>query len=186
MLTEQPSKMSFGLNLFEDSACISTPLSALILMDLDSPLFLSPQATESLQLYLIRCLARSLSKRRNSNWLGSATYSICKKITYLGWISSKWIDNPASTALLLITSRSVWRAMGKFCFTNLGPTWLLFTLLWETYTAWEKFTVKRQECYDNNLYISQIFIQLSLKNKSWISEASFSRHTLYTHASWQN
>lgn len=100
MLTEQPSKMSFGLNLFEDSACISTPLSAFILMDLDNPLFLSPQATESLQLYLIRCLARSLSKRRNSNWLGSATYSICKKITYLGWISSKRIDNPSSTALL--------------------------------------------------------------------------------------
>ena len=90
MLTEQPSKMSLGLNLFEDPACISTPLSALILIDLDNPLFLSPQATESLQLYLILCLARSLNKRRNSNWLGSSTYSIWKKIRtyYLDWISN--------------------------------------------------------------------------------------------------
>ena len=90
MLTEQPSKMSLGLNLFEDPACISTPLSAFILIDLDNPLFLSPQATESLQLYLILCLARSLNKRRNSNWLGSATYSIWKKIRtyYLDWISN--------------------------------------------------------------------------------------------------
>ena len=77
-LTEQSSKMSFGLNLFEDSACISTPLLALILMDLENSFFSSPQPTESLQLYLILCLARSLSKRRNSNWLASATYSICK------------------------------------------------------------------------------------------------------------
>ena len=61
-LTEQSSKMSFGLNLFEDSACISTPLLALILMDLENSFFSSPQATESLQLYLILCLARSLSK----------------------------------------------------------------------------------------------------------------------------
>ena len=201
MLTEQPSKMSLGLNLFEDSACISTPLSALILMDLDSPLFLSPQATESLQLYLIRCLARSLSKRRNSNWLGSATYSICKKITYLGWISSKRIDNPSSTALLSNFTNYLSERMksnGEISFLPIWARhdyyshWLLFTLLWETYIGWEKFTVKRQECYDNNQYISQIFIQLSLKNKSWISEVledirctRLSRHTLYTHASWQ-
>ena len=67
LLTEQSSKMSLGLNLFEDPACISTPLSALILSDIENPLFLSLQASESLQLYLILWRARSLSKRRNSN-----------------------------------------------------------------------------------------------------------------------
>ena len=72
--------MTLGLNLFEDSACISTPLSALILTDLENSFFSSLQATESLQLYTILCLARSLSKRRNSSWLGSLTYSIYSKI----------------------------------------------------------------------------------------------------------
>ena len=79
-LTAQPSNMTFGLNLLEDAACISIPLLALIIIDLLKDWsFWSLHASESLQLYLILCLARSLNRRRNSNWPGSLVYSIYKE-----------------------------------------------------------------------------------------------------------
>ena len=72
----QSFRTSFGLNLLEDLACSSSPLTVRNLMDLvTSSDFSSGHAIEFLQWYVICCLAWSLNNWRNSSWLGSDTYS---------------------------------------------------------------------------------------------------------------
>ena len=72
----QSFRTSFGLNLLEDLACSSSPLTVRNLMDLvASSDFSSGHAIEFLQWYVICCLAWSLNNWRNSSWLGSDTYS---------------------------------------------------------------------------------------------------------------
>lgn len=72
----QSFRTSLGLNLLEDFACSSSPLTVRNLMDLvTSSDFSSGHAIEFLQWYVICCLAWSLNNWRNSSWLGSDTYS---------------------------------------------------------------------------------------------------------------